>query len=225
MRFNDTHITVELSHIFAYLKVDPEKKGFIKEAEKAYHLACSLSHPEVIYQKCSVRKDSSPLFFIDDVEFYNKALFHNLSDTNECFLYLVTLGKEFSAKLTDTSDYLVTYYLDKLGTLFLRKLREKLVVQIEQEYGVSNLSRMSPGSTALWPLRDNKKMFAVLGDNVREIGVSLSENHVMIPFKTVSGILFCKEERFVDCFLCQLTDCQSRQAGYNPQISKFYHNL
>jgi hypothetical protein len=84
---------------------------------------------------------------------------------------------------------------------------------------------MSPGSTVLWPLSDNKNLFAAFGEEIQEIGVRLTENFVMDPVKTTSGILFHKEERFFDCFLCQLTDCQSRQAGYDPQISKFYHSL
>lgn len=226
MKCNDTTIVVELSEVLAHLNIDAEKKSFLAEAEKAYHLACSLAHAsEIIYQKCPVRRASAPLVLIGDVEFHNNALFYNLADTGECFVYVITLGKEFSARLGDTSDYLVTYYLDKIGNLFLRKLREKLAAQITRKHSVDRFSRMSPGSTDLWPLHDNRKIFAVLGDEVDEIGVSLTESAVMNPVKTISGILFHKEERFFDCFLCQLTGCQSRQAKYNPEIDQFYHSL
>ena len=225
MKFEDTAIAVTLSEVLAHLKVDPGKKSFLKDAENAYDLACSLSHANIIYQQCPVRREASPVFFIGDVEFHNKALFYNLSDTDTCFLYVITLGKEFSVRLGDTSDYLVIYYLDNIGNLFLRKLREKLVTQIKTEYREDRFSRMSPGSSDLWSLYDNRKIFAVLNDDVREIGVSLTENAVMNPVKTISGILFHKDEWFVDCFLCQQTDCQARQAKYNPEIDRFYHHL
>jgi hypothetical protein len=165
------------------------------------------------------------VFSIGGVEFHNKTLFHNLSDTDECFLYILTLGETFSTKLEDSSDYLVAYYLDKIGNFFLRRLRKKLVKHIAREHGAENLSQMSPGSTTVWPITEGEKVFEVLGDEVNEIGVRLSERHLMIPFKTVSGILFHKEKQFFDCLLCQQTDCQSRHAAYDPQVADFYHNL
>jgi hypothetical protein len=221
LKFNDTNIAVELPEILAYLDVDHQKQSFIREAEKAYQLACSLVQPGVIYRKHAVKRDVSPTFFIGDVEFNNKAIYYNLSDSHECFVYIITVGTEFSMKANDASEYLGSYYLDKIGNFFLRRLREKLIDHL----GARGLSRMSPGSTHLWPLTDNRKIFATLGDEATKIGVSLSDSHVMVPFKTVSGILFYKEKPFFDCFLCQLTDCQARQAGYNPQIAEFYQRL
>jgi hypothetical protein len=208
-----------------YLKIDFEKTSFVKEAEKAYELACSLSQPELIYLKCDVIRHSSPSVSIGGVEFNNKALFYNLSDTGECFLYIATIGKEFSLKLGNSSEYLLPYYLDKIGNHFLRTLRKRLVQHLQKEYGLHRPSMMSPGSTILWPLCENKKLFSLFGDETHEIGVSLTENYVMNPVKTISGILFYKEERFFDCFLCQLENCPGRQAGYNPEIAERYHNL
>jgi len=84
---------------------------------------------------------------------------------------------------------------------------------------------MSPGSTTLWQLHENKILFSVFADEIDEIGVSLNENYVMNPVKTVSGIMFFKEKPFFDCFLCQDKECQGRKAGYNPKIAEFYQNL
>jgi hypothetical protein len=225
LKFKATTITVELHDILGYLQIDPQKKRFLNEAQKALDLAYSLSHPELIYQKCSVRRESSSTFFIGDVEFHNKTLFYNLSDTNECFVYIATLGKEFSLKLQDSSAYLLIYYLDKIGDYFLHELRIRLVEHIRKNYGLDTPSLMSPGSTTLWPLSENTKLFALFGDEIDEIGVSLTEKFVMDPAKTISGIMFHKEDRFFDCLLCQIQECPGRQADYNPEIAEFYHNL
>jgi hypothetical protein len=225
LKFKDITVTVKLSDLFGYLQLDPQKTRLVDEAQKALDLAYSLAHPEVIYRKCSVRRDSSPRLFIGDVEFQNSALFYNLSDTDECVLYISTLGKKFSRKLQGSSEYLLIYYLDKIGDYFLRELRKQLLGHMQQEFGINTPSLMSPGSTTLWPLPESRKMFAVFGDETDEIGVRLTEQYVMDPAKTVSGIIFHKEERFFDCLLCQIQECPGRQAGYNPEIAELYHNL
>ncbi len=225
MNCHDIHITTEFSDILCKLKVDQEKQQFVETAEKAYQAARSMVRPGIVYQRHPVRRADCPSLDIGEVTFANNALYYNLAETAECVIYLMTLGPDFTVTPDDPSDYLLGYYLDLIGNIFLRNLRKQLIANLAREYDASPLSRMSPGSTEVFPLAESDKLFAVLGDEAGEIGVSLSDSHLMLPFKTVSGILFHKEERYVDCLLCQQTDCEARQAQYDPHLAPFYQNL
>ena len=56
------------------------------------------------------------------------------------------------------------------------------------------------------------------------IGVTLSESFLMIPIKSVSGILFPKEIRFESCQLCPREKCAGRRAPYEESLWQEYSN-
>ena len=74
------------------------------------------------------------------------------------------------------------------------------------------LSHMNPGSLEDWSIYEQKKLFALLGEGVSSIGVSLLDSMVMYPDKSESGIFFEKEKKFINCQLCSVERCLSRSA-------------
>ena len=86
---------------------------------------------------------------------------------------------------------------------------------LEARYGVGGLSNLSPGSLVDWPITEQPKLFSIFGDTERLIGVRLTDSMLMVPRKSISGILFPSEEGFVACQLCDRENCQGRKAPYN----------
>jgi hypothetical protein len=46
----------------------------------------------------------------------------------------------------------------------------------------------------------------------------LTESLLMVPVKSVSGIVFANEEEFASCQLCPREDCPGRKAPYDPGL-------
>ena len=74
---------------------------------------------------------------------------------------------------------------------------------------------MSPGSLEDWPITEQTKLFSIFGDTERLIGVRLTDSMLMVPRKSISGILFPSEEGFTSCQLCDRERCPGRKAPYS----------
>ena len=54
------------------------------------------------------------------------------------------------------------------------------------------------------------------------IGVRLTDSFLMVPMKSISGILFPTEVRFESCQLCPRKDCPGRRAPYDQALWSKY---
>jgi hypothetical protein len=77
---------------------------------------------------------------------------------------------------------------------------------------------MAPGSLTDWPLREQRPLFALLGDTEALVGVRLTDSCLMLPNKSVSGIRFPTEKHFESCQLCPRPDCPGRRAPYDADL-------
>jgi len=53
-------------------------------------------------------------------------------------------------------------------------------------------------------------------------GVLLAYAFLMIPVKSVSGVMFTSETGFLSCCVCTQPRCMGRKMGYDPNIAKMY---
>jgi len=82
---------------------------------------------------------------------------------------------------------------------------------------------MNPGSGDVdtWPIEQQTELFALLGgtDEVRKhSGVELTDSFLMIPNKSMSGILFPTETDFRSCQVCHRAACPSRSAPFDKKL-------
>ena len=92
------------------------------------------------------------------------------------------------------------------------------LAEVEKTFHVGASSIKNPGSHPDWPLREQGPLFRLLGDVAGAIGVTLSESFVMLPTKSVSGILFPTDSDFASCQLCPREECPNRRAPYDPGL-------
>jgi hypothetical protein len=69
-----------------------------------------------------------------------------------------------------------------------------------------------------WPIQQQRELFSFFQDVQATIGVRLTESLMMIPRKSVSGIIFPKEVTFTACQLCPREKCSSREAAYSESL-------
>jgi len=83
---------------------------------------------------------------------------------------------------------------------------------------------MAPGSGSadIWPITQQKELFSIFGDVESQIGVRLTDTYLMIPIKSVSGVIFQTETTFETCQLCPREACIGRSAEYKPDLVRKY---
>jgi hypothetical protein len=77
---------------------------------------------------------------------------------------------------------------------------------------------MSPGSLEDWPLQEQRLLFKLFDDTERAVGVRLTKDLMMLPRKSLSGILFASGELFESCLLCPKEECPARLLPYDRDL-------
>lgn len=136
-----------------------------------------------------------------------------LAPAKEAFIFLVTLGpavEERVEQLLKDGETLEGYLLDSAAVMalglagdHLKRIAEARAAELG--WGVGR--RLAPGSLAGWPLRDQDKLASLLP--IQEIGVRVTSSHVLVPHKSVTGLVGLGpgyEEHTVGtvCYLCNL---------------------
>jgi hypothetical protein len=83
---------------------------------------------------------------------------------------------------------------------------------------------MAPGSGSadIWPITQQKELFSIFGDVESLIGVRLTDTYLMLPIKSVSGVIFQTETTFETCQLCPREACIGRRVEYKPDLVRKY---
>lgn len=125
--------------------------------------------------------------------------------------FVATCGREieqWSRRYSD--DLLRMYWADAIMEYAAEQARELLRDKFRREMALA-LSEYSPGSLPEFPITGQQPLFQLLGDAVDEIGVVLNDSLLMLPVKSVSGILFYGEQTFHSCQMCPRLDCPKRR--------------
>ena len=85
---------------------------------------------------------------------------------------------------------------------------------ITDKFGYRDLAMMTPAHYLTGPLL-TIKIFAMIDNVAEDIGVSLNEHYYMLPYNSVSGIIFSSSTGYVNCKLCKNLDCIGRHAPFD----------
>jgi hypothetical protein len=180
----------------------------------------TVARPKALYRECFVEARGSDTITIGGVKFESLVLRRNLEGVERVFPYVATCGREADGVLTDSGDFVKSFWLDGIKTALLSAAREHLTEHLARHYALGEAATMNPGSgdSTMWPIEQQRQLFALLGDVKGETGVELTESFLMIPNKTVSGIRFPTEVDFRSCQLCHRADCPSRAAPFDQAL-------
>ncbi|MFP4057147.1 MAG: vitamin B12 dependent-methionine synthase activation domain-containing protein [Candidatus Brocadiia bacterium] len=215
----DIPFQLDTDALLASLRIDPggERAGEIRELADAVR---PVLRPKALYDVCYVEERSEDSVVLGGVRFTSRVLRVNLEEAERVFPYVVTCGREVVEAAPATDDGLLRYALDRIMEQALRAARGAFVGHVAERYRPGPTSAMSPGSLADWPMAEQRQLFALFGDVKGRIGVELTDSLLMVPIKSVSGILFPTEVRFESCQLCDREGCPGRRAPYEPRLWK-----
>ena len=174
-----------------------------------------IMNPKAVYSVSFVDKIEGNNVTIGDTVFTSKVVRMNLEKVGRVFPYIVTAGVELD--VVDLSKGLSAMLLDQVKNVVVTKANLYLTNHITEKYGIKRLSSVGPGKLDEWPITQQRELFSLFGDNVDRIGVSLTKTCLMVPVKTVSGLLFPSEAGFESCELCSREKCMGRRAAFDPK--------
>lgn len=219
------HIPVKLEadEIAKLLHIRPGRAASFS-VDELLALAEPLLHLRAIYDVSYVGRKEAEGVEVAGVAFRSRVLRLNLENVQKVFPYIMTIGPELERTASSLGDLLRQYYLEEIANIVLDKGASWLTERLQTRWGFALLSNMSPGSLEDWPIEEQRPLFSLFGDTEKVIGVRLTDHMLMLPRKSISGILFPTEESFTACQLCAREKCPSRRAAYDGTLAAEYRN-
>ena len=185
----------------------------LKEFGSFFDKFASLLNPKAVFFPGKVSAVNNGTSTISDVSFYSPILARFLTKGETVFPFIATCGTELeNVDLTDM-DYMAPFWIDYLKESALQVVVDLLKDKVSTDNNIQHLSSMSPGSADanVWDIREQQQLFSFFGDTKKLLGVTLTPSYLMVPNKTVSGILFPTNETISDCRFCTRAKCDHRK--------------
>jgi len=180
---------------------------------------------KVVYRPAYIEGREKSRVNIDGIWFSSGVLSLNLEEVERVFPYIITCGQGFD-EMSASLEMLERYYLDVIANTMLRLGQERLREIIREKYKLEKTSRMNPGSLQDWPLEQQKQLFKLLGEEeiMCNLQVRLTDSYLMLPQKSVAGIIYPTEFSFESCQLCNRENCPQRRAPFDENKWKQYYS-
>ncbi|MEG1097121.1 MAG: MarR family transcriptional regulator [Clostridiales bacterium] len=197
----------------------PRNHKFGDSIKKLIDIARPIAKPKAFYMEVEIEKRTGKTLTIAGETFTSTALVKNLAKVNTVYPYLCTCGEELAAYAKTLDDIMEQYAFDAIMEFYRKRINVDMTAALANalESG-GQISAVNPGSLVDWPIYQQKPLFNIFGQNADKIGVDLSENYLMFPIKSVSGIFYAADEEFHNCQLCQRKNCPSREAPFSEKL-------
>lgn len=211
--------SLDAESLMERLHVTPGSEA-AKEFRDLLSVAVACANPKAMYREAYVEILGDDEVEVGGVIFTSRALRMNLDTVHRAFAYVATCGREVDEAAPAPGDVLRAFWWDAIKADLLAAARKYLTDHIKTRYRLGKTAYMSPGSAdaTIWPIRQQRQLFRLLGDVEAKIGVRLTDSFLMVPNKSVSGILFPTEKDFRSCQLCHRRDCPGRRAPFDPEL-------
>ncbi len=206
---------VDETALRSILRLPGDDAGLAAAAE-ILAVAVPLLEPRAFFRDDFVEARDETGVVIGGRSFRSRVLRSNLDGIERVFPYVITVGGRLEQEASAQDDLLRQFSLEAAADLALGAAGARLEAHIRRIFGTGPLSAMNPGSLPDWPIEEQKPLFALLGDGPDRLGIRLTDSLLMMPRKSVSGILFASEEAFTSCALCPRPRCHGRRAAYDP---------
>ena len=132
-------------------------------------------------------------------------------------LFVCTAGtafEQYQQRLKADGDMVRVFIADALGSVIAEKCADQMEILLQtsiDKLGWHHTNRFSPGYCG-WHVSEQQRLFPLFEGHT--CGVTLTDSSLMVPIKSVSGIIgLGKEVRRMDytCGLCDFKQCYKRK--------------
>lgn len=206
----DVHISSET--LLAALRIDEDDES-MEQIESMRLEAQSIARPVALF--APARPDTRDgIITVNGVAFSEPFVYEMLAQQETVIPYVASCGQEIDMWSEQYTDFFAQFVADTIKQLCLFQARERLFIETRAYFGVGDISTLNPGSLPQWPITGQRPLFEALGGVTPDIGVRLTDSFLMLPTKSVSGIMFQAAEHYENCQLCPRKDCPNRRAPY-----------
>ncbi len=207
-----------LLKLAGYSDKRPAPRRLVVVAEQVIERARALAHPRAIYEVHETAHSEDGAVLLGGGRFTGKILSRVLKGSDLAAVYAATLGPELdeeSSRLAGEGDVLSSVLLDTAGSLVLAKASIFFIGKVFDAQaaprGCAVTPPFGPGQCR-WDLTEQRVLFDLIAPS--RIGITLTDTFLMIPKKSVSGILGIgkPDEIFTTtpCRICDRKDCPGR---------------
>ena len=156
--------------------------------EKAYKELCKVIQPKYIYKEYDFTRAVDGII-IDGIEFKSKKLLNHLRNSNSIILFGATIGvgADTLVRKYSVTDLAMTSVAHCVGASLVENLCDKACEELEKEVIGEHRPRFSPGYGDL-DISSQNDFFKLL-PMTTQLGITLSENYMMTPTKTVTAFI------------------------------------
>jgi hypothetical protein len=207
-----------LLRLAGYSEKRPAPPRLVDAAGRTIERARTLAHPRAVYEVYETADAADGAVLLGTGKFTGKILSKVLGGSDLATVYAVTLGPELdgeSSRLSAGGDVLSSVLLDTAGSLVLARASLSFISRVYDTEaaprGYSVTPPFGPGQCR-WDLAEQKVLFNLI--NPSRIGITLTETFLMIPKKSVSGLLGIGRPDAIftktPCQICDRKDCPGR---------------
>lgn len=182
--------TINGEKVLKQLQLHGDKQRFEKTIQELMELVIPIAKPKAVYKISHIGKNDGDSLEIEGITFTGRFPKEDLDKAGRVFPYVSTCGREVDAIETPTRDMLRRYCLEAIRMTIVIEASMQLKNHLIKQYGLGDLSNISPGHNKEWPITQQKELFLLMGDVEGMIGVKLTEGYTMLPIKSRSGIHF-----------------------------------
>jgi len=181
--------------------------------------------PSMISPQCSLSIAPLGTFTVGENEIRcNSVTFHTesiiakqLKSASTVAFFVCSIGpsmEHWSKREMDAGDPFHGYIIDYVASEYVEGLADWMEAELDRyllSLSWKRTNRYSPGYCD-WSVSEQSKLFSFLHPNPS--GVSLTESSLMLPIKSVSGIIGVgpkAKKKDYECSLCDLKDCYKRR--------------
>lgn len=171
--------------------------------------------PQYLYRVYNGNIPNQTGINISDVHFSTGRIINSqLSGADQFCVFVTTVGHEFDQyvkKARAEGDLVKEFILDSLGSVIAEACISKIVDELTQLSEMKQSYPYSPGYCG-WKLTEQCRLFSLLPES--PCGISLTESCLMLPIKSISGIIALGkgvEKKAYSCAICHNINCYKRK--------------
>lgn len=214
--FSGADISVPKEKLQRLLRIpEDDENGLADEAAALFEQAKGIAMPKALCSRADIEHGDGAVT-INGVRIENAFVAEKLAGCGYCVAYVITCGLELEKWAAGLSDMMASYWADGIKLIALEAMRNKVFDTLKDEYfaDAKHISSLNPGSLKEWPLPSQRQLFDILGGVTGDIGVRLTDSFLMLPAKSVSGLMFSSADSYENCMLCPKLSCPNRRAAY-----------
>jgi len=210
-------VEIRADDVLRTMRIVPSKQ---QEARSTVEKGLGLISPRAVYAFTEVKAVEEARVTLETGQAVQSIILSDVLEKGQTVaLFVATIGEslEREASAQGKTSILNGWVLEQTGDYALRQVSAYVKARVEEALG-AKVSGFSPGTGTgkLFGIDQQKAIFEAL-EPQKNIGVNLTPSFLMVPRKSVSGILAATSKEYDACQYCPRERCMNRRKPFSGE--------